>query len=82
MTAPVTFRITTYWKRKRSEPGLTQMGSQRLNIGQALSWICDELPDEAWAVERLDSPQGPLDRVQITIDWSKVPDEIQSGKPA
>lgn len=76
--APVTFRVSTYWKRRRNEPGLTRMDSKRLTIGQALNWICDELPDGAWSVEHLDG-EGPQDRVVITIDWSQVPDEIQLG---
>lgn len=85
-TVPTTFRVTTYWKRKRNEAGMTQKGSKRLTIGQALNWICDELPDEAWDVEHLDTEHPDAaegrDRVRITIDWSKVPDEIQLGRPS
>lgn len=74
MTAPVTFRVTTYWKRKRGEGGLTQVASQRLMIGQALDWILGELPDEAWEVTEVD------DKVTLVIDWNKVPAEIRIGR--
>jgi hypothetical protein len=74
MTAPVTFRVTTYWKRKRNEPGLTQMASKRLTISQAIDWILAELPDEAWDVKNDDE-----DGVTLTIDWAKVPNEIRLG---
>lgn len=62
-----TYRVTTYWKRKRSEPGLRQMGSQRLAPAQALDWVLQDFPIDSWEVEHLDG-----NKVQITIDWDKV----------
>jgi hypothetical protein len=85
MANPTTFRVTTYWKRKRSEPGLTQLASKRLDLGQALTWIIDELPDEAYQVTYLNDKGKPLpeglfsDKVRLDIDWGKVPFEIRNG---
>lgn len=89
MSAKVSFRVTTYWKRKRNEPGLTQMNSKRLNIGQALNWILAELPDEAYEVTYInsdgtdmpDDDPSPADRVRLEVDWSKVPAEVRDGAP-
>lgn len=61
-----TFRITTYWKRKRGESGLTQMASQRLSLPAALDWVLQEIPDDAWEVEH-----NGLD-VTLTVHWGKV----------
>jgi hypothetical protein len=36
---PVSFRVTTYWKRRRNEAGLTQVTSQRLVVSEALDWV-------------------------------------------
>lgn len=73
--APVTFRITTYWRRKRGEPGLTQMDSKRLGLGLALDWILAELPDEAVTMDG-----DRVHSVALTIDWDKVPPEIRDGR--
>lgn len=76
MTQPkVSFRITTYWKRKRNEPGLTQMASRRLDLAQALKWITDELPDDAVDV----SYDSETDTGSYVIRWSQVPDEVKDG---
>jgi hypothetical protein len=73
--APVSFRISTYWRRRRSEPGLTRMDSQRLLLSQALDWVLGELPDEAAAVVHDTS----ADVTVIRIDWNLVPDQIRYG---
>lgn len=73
---PVEFRVTTYWKRKRGEPGLTQMASQRLSVGEALDWVLAVLPDEAATVE----PDETGQNVTIRICWDLVPPEIRTGR--
>jgi hypothetical protein len=75
MTAKVSFQVTTYYKRPRSEPGLTRVDSVRLSIGAALMWALRELPVEAWNAEF----DKDANRSVITIDWAKVPAEIQDG---
>jgi hypothetical protein len=67
---PVSFRVTTYWKRGRSEPGMTNMSSRRLCLDEALAWVLDELGDDAVTIE-------PGETGKITIDWSKVPVEVR-----
>jgi hypothetical protein len=71
---PVTFRVTTYWKRGRNEPGLTSMASQRLVISQALDWVLNELPDDAVTVT------GDGNGCTVVIDWSRVPGAIRYGR--
>jgi hypothetical protein len=77
MTAPVSFRISTYWKRPRDEAGLTQLDSRRMSIGEALDWVLRELPDEAVTITP--DVEGGHDAVTLRIDWSRVPDEIRAG---
>jgi hypothetical protein len=72
---PVQFQVTTYWKRQRNEPGLTQMTSQRLAVGEALDWVLGVLPDEAVTVDG----DGTGGNVTIRICWDLVPDEIRRG---
>lgn len=72
----LTFVITTYWKRARSQSGLTSMKSRRLAIGDALNWVLDELPEDAAAITH----DG--NTATLVIDWDKVPDEIRLGKKA
>jgi len=73
VTTPVTFRVTTYYKRKRNEPGLTQKASIRIDLGETLNWVLGELPDEAYNVTH----EGNV--ATLVIDWNKVPYEIRSG---
>ena len=73
---PVEFRVTTYWKRHRNEPGLTKMDSQRLVLSEALDWVLAELPDEAVAIYH----DGTGSNVTIKISWDMVPGEIRYGK--
>lgn len=72
---PVSFRISTYWKRKRNEAGLTRMDSQRLLLSQALEWVLCELPEEALTIDH-DLTTG-VDTIRIA--WALVPDEIRRG---
>jgi hypothetical protein len=72
---PVSFRISTYWKRRRSEPGLTRMDSQRLLLSETLDWVLSELPEEAITVKH----DLATDIVAIRIDWSRVPEAIRYG---
>jgi hypothetical protein len=77
-TAPkVSFTVTTYWKRPRSEPGLTRAASKRLTLGAALDWVLAELPADAITLAH-DLDDG-RDAVTVTIDWNKVPAEIRGG---
>jgi hypothetical protein len=49
--APISFRITSYFKRtKATGPGLTQVGSKRLDAVEAITWILNELPHAATVV--------------------------------
>lgn len=78
MTVPVTFRITTYYKRKRNEAGLTQLASTRINMGQALDWLIAELPADAIRIGYSENRE----EVTFTINWSKVPAQIRTGSGA
>ena len=78
MSAKVSFRITTYFKRPRGEPGLTQMASKRLSLGQTLDWVLGELPDDAVTITP--DIEGDHDAVTLRIDWAKVPMEIRDGR--
>lgn len=73
---PTEFRITTYWKRRRNEPGLTQMASRRLCVSEVLDWVLAELPDEALTIE----PDEAGGNVVIRICWDLVPPGIRYGK--
>lgn len=73
MTTPVSFRVTTYYKRKRNEAGLTQLASTRITMGEALDWVIGELPDDAIRITH----EG--EEVSLIINWSRVPDEIRTG---
>jgi len=78
VTVPVTFRITTYYKRKRNEAGLTQLASTRINMGQALDWLIAELPADAIRIGYSENRE----EVTFTINWSKVPAQIRTGSGA
>lgn len=73
---PVTFQVTTYWKRKQNEPGLTRLSSERLVASQVLEWVLAELPEDALTVGH----DLETDIATIVIDWGKVPDEIRYGR--
>lgn len=75
MTTPVTFRVTTYYKRKRNEAGLTQLASTRITMGQALDWLLRELPDDSVRI----SHDATGEEVTVTINWSRVPEVIRNG---
>ena len=80
MPEAVSFRVTSYWKLAKDEPGMTQAGSLRLTLAQALNWILAELPDDAWTVSHEDTSEAPWEKVTLTIDWSKIPDSIRDPK--
>lgn len=73
---PVEFRVTTYWKRRRNEPGLTRKDSQRLLLSEALDWVLNELPEGSVTVNH---DTSTYDIAMIRVDWSKVPAEIRYG---
>lgn len=77
-TPPVSFRVTTYWKRPRGYPGITHMASRRILLSEALGWILSELPDTAVTI----SHDTKTDLTSILIDWSRVPGEIRYRKAA
>ncbi len=77
MSAKVSFRVTTYFKRPKGEPGITQLASRRVSLGEAVDWILTEIPEEA--IEITPDEEGDNDAVTIRIDWAKVPDEIRAG---
>lgn len=67
---PVSFRLSTYWKRPRNGYGPTSMDSRRVSLPEALKLLLDQLSDEEAAV----TSDGQVST--IVIDWSKVPQEI------
>ena len=72
----VTYKVSTYYKRPRNQPGITTAASRRLTAGEALNWIMDDLPGDAWTVTH-DKPEGADDDiVTLVIDWNKVPASI------
>ena len=48
MSARVSFKVTTCFKRPRNEGGPTRVHSQPVDAGRALGWILAELPDDAY----------------------------------
>lgn len=72
----VTFTVSTYYKRPKGEPGLTTMGSVRIDLVQALNWILQELPDDALKIEESE-PDTEFDLTTFVINWKKVPDYIK-----
>lgn len=68
-TTPVktTFRVTTYWKRPRGQPGLTQLASRRLTPVEALQWLLDALPEDAVTMV-----PGSGHVVMLNIDLAKI----------
>lgn len=80
MSAKVSFKITTYFKRPRSEGGLTRVDSHRIDAGRALGWILAELPDDSYEMRfEGDEADGSAAKTTIVIDWTKVPAEIKDG---
>lgn len=65
-----TFRITTYWKRPRGQPGITQLASRRLTPAEALQWVLDELPEDA-----VSAIPGTGTLLVLTIDAAKLNDK-------
>lgn len=75
--AKVTFRVTTYFKRPRGQAGLTNLGSRRLCLSEALDWILAELPGDALTITP--DTSGGNEVVTVRIDWAKVPAEVKDG---
>lgn len=67
----ISFRVTSYYKHPRGQSGMTQAGSKRLSLMEALQWVLDELPDDAWMIDH--QPVSETDKLTITIDWAQVP---------
>jgi hypothetical protein len=78
MPEAVSARVTIYRKLAKGETGLTQLASVRVNLGTALQWILEEMPDEAWEISREKSEDRAWDIVTLRLDWSKVPDSIRA----
>lgn len=70
--AQLSFRVTSYFKRKRGEPGLTQLGSQRLTALQALDWVLSAAPEGSFTVDSIVASQ-----VRIIIDRDKFNGEVE-----
>ena len=62
-----TFRVTTYWKRPRGQPGITQLASRRLTPAEALQWLLDAFPEDA-----VSAIPGPGTLLVLTIDAAKL----------
>jgi hypothetical protein len=69
-TAPVSFRLSTYWKLPKNTAGITHMDSKRLALSEVLDLLLQHLTEEEAAI----SSNGTA--VVLTIDWSKVPMEV------
>lgn len=79
MSAKVSFKITTYFKRPRSEGGRTATESHRLDIGAAIGWLLAELPDGSHQMTHEGKDGTGAAKTTIVIDWTKVPAEIKDG---
>lgn len=79
MPENVTYRVSTYYKLAKGETGITNVSSRRLDAATALTWILDDLPEDAWDVSHGGS-DGDWHKVTLTIDWAKVPDSVRKPK--
>lgn len=70
--APVSFRLSTYWKIPKGASGFTHVDSRRVSLPEALNLLLEQLSEEEATV----TSDGMVS--VITIDWSKVPAEIRS----
>lgn len=68
--APVSFRLSTYWRLPKGQAGVSQTGSGRLALPEVLDLLLQHLTEEEAAI----SSNGTA--VVLTIDWSKVPMEV------
>lgn len=69
--APVSFRLSTYWKLGRGQHGLTHADSSRLALAEAIGLLLEQLSGE----EAVVTEDGTV--TTIVIDWSKVPPEVR-----
>jgi hypothetical protein len=72
---PVTFRVTTYRKLPRNEPGLTSWSSHRLCASEVLDLVLNQLPEDALTIDENTDANG--DVTTLRINWAKVPAEIR-----
>lgn len=70
--APVSFRLSTYWKLPKGASGFTHVDSRRLALSEALLLLLQQLSEEEATIDT----DG--DVTVVTIDWSKVPAEIKN----
>ena len=80
MPESVSFIVSTYYKLAKGETGLTNMATRRVDAGTALTWILNEIPDEALTVTREPSGENGWDIVSLRLDCSKVPDSVRLPK--
>jgi hypothetical protein len=71
-TVPVSFRLSTYWKLPKGMTGVTHTDSRRVSLYEALNLLLRQLSEEEATV----TAEGTS--TVITIDWAKVPQEIQN----
>jgi hypothetical protein len=69
--APVSFRLSIYWKLLKGQAGITRRDSRRLALSEVLDFLLTQLSGEEATV------QDDGARTVITIDWRKVPMEIR-----
>jgi hypothetical protein len=87
MPEAVSFTVTTYRKLAKGETGLTRLGSSRLVLADAISWVLQEMPDDAFRIAYLDADGNELpdeidvsDYCRLDIDWTKVPESVRDPK--
>lgn len=67
---PVSFRVSTYWKLRKDQHGITHADSRRLSLAEALRVLLDQLTEEECTL----ASDGAVST--ITIRWDKVPQEV------
>lgn len=69
--APVSFRLSTYWKLPKGVYGPTQADSRRLSLLEVLDVLLENLTEQEATVRT----EGTV--TTLVIDWSKVPAQIR-----
>ena len=70
--APVSFRLSTYWKLSKGVSGIMHTDSKRIALSEVLDLLLENLTEQE---ARIDT-DGTV--TVLTIDWSKVPMEIRN----
>jgi len=70
--APVSFRLSTYWKLPPRTAGITHVDSRRIALSEVLDLLIENLTEEEATI----STDGTV--TVLTIDWSRVPMEIRN----